>query len=89
MFRNLSFYSNKSLTRIVLKLSVTMFGLGMFIGFGIVMAGMASKGGNPEEALKLVGVTIVFLLTFIFLYVFMQTRVIPEIEKRLNQGNKI
>lgn len=89
MFRSLSCYSNKSLSRIVLKLSITMFGLGVFIGFGIVMAGMASKSGNPEEALKLVGITIVFLLTFIFLYAFMQTKVISEIEKRLNQKNTI
>jgi len=89
MFRNLTFYSNKSLTRFVQKITVVMFGMGVFTGFGIMFAGMAFKNNNPEETLKFVGITIVFLLVFTLLYAFMQTKLMPEIEKRLNLRNKI
>lgn len=89
MFRGLSFYSNKSLSRLAVKLSVTMFVLAVFTGASIMFAGMASKSGNAEETLKHIGVAIVLLLTFVFLYAFLRTRVMLEIEKRLNLRSKI
>jgi len=89
MFRNLTSLSNKSLLRFFQKLSVVLYGIGIVTGFGIVMAGMSSKNNNPEEALKFVAITIVFLLVFILLYTFIQTKLVPEIEKRLNLKNKM
>lgn len=75
--------------RLIQKLSVTLYAIGVFSGLAITLAGMSSKNNNHEEALKLVGITIVLLLAFILLYAFIQTKLVPEIEKRLNFRNKI
>lgn len=88
MFSRLTFLSNKSLMRFIQKSSVVLYGMGVFTGIGIMLAGMESKENNPEEALKFIGVTIVFLLAFILLYAFINTKLVPEIEKRLNLRNK-
>lgn len=89
MFRNLTFLSNKSLISFIQKVSVVLYGLGLFTGFCIMMAGISSKNNAPEEALIFIGITIVFVLTFILLYAFMQIKLVPEIADSTRKCNSL
>lgn len=89
IFRDLTGASNNTLMLSMQKLSLALFGTGMFTGFSIMMAGMSSKNHDFESTLLLIGIAIFFLLVSILLYTIVRIRVIPEVEKRLNAENKI
>lgn len=89
IFRDLTDASNKTLTLSLQKISLALFGLGLFTGFTIMMAGLSSKNNDPENTLILSGLAIFFLLLSVILYSFVRTRVVTEIEKRLSAGGKL
>ncbi len=84
IFRDPDGASAKTLTLSLQKISLALFGLSLITGFAIMLAGVSSKNDDPGDALLLCGLALLFLLPSILLYSFVRTRVIPEIEVKLN-----
>jgi len=84
IFRDITSWPNKRLLKQLQRNSFVMFGLGHMTGFAILMAGNASKSNDYENALLLTGIALFFIITTLFLYTFINKKILPELEKRLN-----
>ena len=58
--------------------------MGLVTGLSVVLAGMYSKSNDFENTLIMVAIAIFFLFIALLLYAFMRNKLLPELEKRLN-----
>ena len=84
IYRDISGISNKRLVIITQKITFGLFCIGFSVGMTIVLAGMSAKNNDFEGALILVGIAIFLLSISIVLFVFVRSRLLLEIEERLN-----
>jgi hypothetical protein len=84
IFKDTTNWQSKYLLKTMQKFYVAIFGLGFMIGAAILMAGTASKNNDFENTLLLIGIVIFFLFISIYLYTFVHTKIIPELERRLS-----
>lgn len=89
IFRDITSWPNKRLLKQLQKNSFVMFGLGLMSGFAILLAGNASKNNDFENALLLSGIALFFIIITLFLHTFVYKKILPELEKRLINEQKI
>jgi O-antigen ligase len=66
------------------QMSRGLFCLGLSTGLALLMTGISAKNDDFEKTFIMAGITVFFLLLSIFLYTFLNKKLIPEIETRLN-----
>jgi len=84
IFKDTANWPSEYLLKYMKKLYFVMFGIGLMTGIAIIMAGISSKQNDFEETLLLIGIAIFFLFFLAFLYAFINSKIIPELKRRLS-----
>ena len=84
IFRDITSWPNNRLLKQLQRNSFVMFGFGLMTGFAILMAGNASKNKDFENSLLLSGIALFFILITLLLHTFVHKKILPELNKRLN-----
>ena len=84
IFKDTTNWPSKYLLKQIQKNSFVMFGFGFMTGIAILMAGSASKNNDFENSLLLSGIALFFIFITVLLHTFVYKKILPELEKRLN-----
>jgi hypothetical protein len=84
IFKDIGDRPNKLLLKNIQQMSLGLFCFGMLTGLALILTGVFAKNDNFEKTFIMTGITIFFLLLSILAYTFVNNKLLPEIEKRLN-----